>query len=553
MFSDLASVPNSWTLGLQPKQSTLFCPSSVDDTFLITSFCTEIPHRQIGRPKEIYKSRRQTRTTAIPTKESEKSIMEDKVFVPRYDKADRNHMRRFLQKASPIVDLIAKDRVPWGSPASAELVDSLAAEIGYEREEQMEDDALQKSEEDRQMQKEDQQELREDRQVLVNLYGAEKKKPNLPELYGELSKLLRKYGLFDEEVVLLEEAVAYGHLSGANLVAVKDKLKSALRLREADDASLSESEWIEVQLRRALRKRPLNREEITTALELCSDDAVLYDIATNTDWNPELVSIREKAARLISSRDYRYALSSHLQHGARTSMILDQFESLKGDALFVARTILTDPKDDNKTHMLIYCTDEALLMLGWLYVYGARRLCADRLHNMGSRFPEAYEEMSPEDKVRCKEELFAHAAEVARDLLSEDEAVRGRISGTASVDSEPLDFFLSFHHPRLALRWWHARKLKNPARVAYVGSWTSDDQIKEALSVKIDSTKMIEEMVYGDLSAVDLVFGFRKPEDLTLQDRFLAEIAKNNPDSSIREYAQEVLLRIEAENQREDS
>ena len=187
--------------------------------------------------------------------------MEDKVFVPRYDRADRNHMRRFLQKAAPIIKLIADDRVPWGSPASAELVDSLAAEIGYECEEQMEDDAL--------------QELREDRQVLVNLYGAEKKKPNLPELYGELSKLLRKYGLFDEEVVLLEEAVAYGHLSGSNLVIVKDKLKDALRLREADDASLSESEWIEAQLRRALRKRPLNREEITTALELCSDDAVL--------------------------------------------------------------------------------------------------------------------------------------------------------------------------------------------------------------------------------------------------------------------------------------
>ena len=199
--------------------------------------------------------------------------MEDKVFVPRYDKADRNHMRRFLQKAAPIIKLIADDRVPWGSPASAELVDSLAAEIGYECEEQMEADAL--------------QELREDRQVLVNLYGAEKKKPNLPELYGELSRFLRKYGLFDEEVVLLEEAVAYGHLSGSNLVAVKDRLKSALRLREADDASLSESEWIEAQLRRALRKRPLNREEITTALELCSDDALLYDVAANTDWNED--------------------------------------------------------------------------------------------------------------------------------------------------------------------------------------------------------------------------------------------------------------------------
>ena len=460
--------------------------------------------------------------------------MEDKVFVPRYDKADRNHMRRFLQKAAPIIKLIADDRVPWGSPTSAELADSLAAEIGYECEEQREDNAL--------------QELREDRQVLVNLYGAEKKKPNLPELYGELSKLLRKYGLFDEEVILLEEAVAYGHLSGANLVTIKDKLKGALRLREADDASLSESEWIEAQLRRALRKRPLNREEITTALELCSDDAVLYDVAANTDWNPELVFIREKAARRIGSRDYRYALSSHLEHGARTSMILDQFESLEGDELFVARTILTDPKDDNKAHMLIYCKDEALLMLGWLYVYGARRLCADRLHNMGSRFPQAYEEMSPEDKGRCKEELFAHAAEVALNLLSEDEAVRGRISGTASVDSEPLHFFLSFHHPRLALRWWHARKLENPVRIAYVGSWTSDDQIKEALSVKIDSTKMIEEMVYGDLSAVDLVFGFRKPEDLTLQDRFLDEIVKNNPDSAVREYAQEVLLRSGGEN-----
>ena len=65
--------------------------------------------------------------------------MEDKVFVPRYDKADRNHMRRFLQKAAPIIKLIADDKVPWGSPASAELVDSLAAKIGYEREKQMEE------------------------------------------------------------------------------------------------------------------------------------------------------------------------------------------------------------------------------------------------------------------------------------------------------------------------------------------------------------------------------------------------------------------------------
>ena len=459
--------------------------------------------------------------------------MEDKVFVPRYDKADRNHMRRFLQKAAPIIKIIADDRVPWGSPASAELVDSLAAEIGYECEEQMEDDAL--------------QELREDRQVLVNLYGAEKKKPNLPELYGELSKLLRKYGLFDEEVILLEEAVAYGHLSGANLVAVKDKLKSALRLREADDASLSESEWIEAQLRRALRKRPLNREEITTALELCSDDAVLYDVATNTNWNPELVSIREKAARQIWSRDYRYALSSQLQHAARTSMILNLYDSLDGDDLFIARTILTDPKDVNKAHMLLFCKDESLLMLGWKYVSGEKRFCANRLHDLGSGFPEAYIEMTPQDKSRCEQKWLLHAAELALKLLSEDEAVRNRLSGPASVDSEPLRFFLSFHHPRLAVRWWHARKLKNPARIFYAGSWTSDDKIKECLSVKVNNSRVITELVYGDLSGADLVFAFRKPEDLTLQDRFLVEIMKNNPDPAIREHVRKELLKGKVE------
>ena len=35
---------------------------------------------------------------------------------------------------------------------------------------------------------------------------------------------------------------------------------------------------------------------------------------------------------------------------------------------------------------------------------------------------------------------------------------------------------------------------------------------------------------------------------LTLQDRFLDEIVKNNPDSAVREYAQEVLLRSGGEN-----
>lgn len=260
-----------------------------------------------------------------------------------------------------------------------------------------------------------------------------------------------------------------------------------------------------------------------------------------------MVSIREKAARHIWSRDYRYALSSHLQHAARTSMILNLYDSLDGDDLFIARTILTDPKDVNKAHMLIFCKDESLLMLGWKYVSGEKRFCANLLHNMGSVFPEAYMEMTPQDKARCEQEWLAHAAELALKLLSEDKAVSDRLSGPASVDSEPLRFFLSFHHPRLAVRWWHARKLKNQARIFYAGSWTSDDKIKECLSVKVNNSRVITELVYGDLSGADLVFAFRKPEDLTLQDRFLVEIMKNNPDPAIREHVRKELLKGKVE------
>ena len=305
---------------------------------------------------------------------------------------------------------------------------------------------------------------------------------------------------------------------------------------EADPKGIREN------MRRVLQKRPPDETEIMAALTQCEDDAVLYDIACNYESDPQRNPVREKAARMIRSRDYRYALSTHIQNRARTSMILNLYDPLEGDALFIARTILTDPRDDNKAHMLIYCKDEALLMLGWRYVYGARRICTDRLHDMKSRFPEAYVEMDPQDKSRCEQEWLAHAAELALHLLSEDEAVRERLSDVAVVDSEPLHFFLSIHHPRLALRWWHARKLEDPVRIAYVGSWTSDEQIKEKLSVKINSPSLITEMICGDLSGADLVFGFQKPEDLTLQDRFCVEIMKNHPDPAIREHVRRELL-----------
>lgn len=170
------------------------------------------------------------------------------------------------------------------------MADELADEMGYEREKQMDEDVL--------------KELREERQVLVNLYGAAKRRLNLPELYVQLGSLLRKYGLFDEEVVLLENAVADGGFSDAKLVVVKDRLRDALQLREADDACLSDSERIAETLRRALRKKPLDKEEIMNALEQCSDDTVLYDIACNTDKDPAMILIRGTAARRMRSRDF---------------------------------------------------------------------------------------------------------------------------------------------------------------------------------------------------------------------------------------------------------
>ncbi|MBR0461839.1 MAG: toll/interleukin-1 receptor domain-containing protein [Erysipelotrichaceae bacterium] len=456
----------------------------------------------------------------------------DKAYIPKYDNADRDHMRRLLQKGSVLIDLIANNQVPLGSYESAELIDLLAAKIGNENEKQKEDDAL--------------EELKNDRYSLINLYGAVKIEPAFIPLYRQIGSLLRKYGLFDEEVVLLEHAVSDGVFSEENLIEINNTICNARRLRDSDDAVMSEIERTTENLRRALQKKPLDKAEIDTLLEQCTHDDVLYDIACDADRDLDMKPIREKAARLIRNRDYRYALSSHIYCEARTSMILDLYEPLEGDELFIARTILTDPKDVNKMHMLLYCKDEALLMLGWKYVHGDRKFSEDRLHDMGSRFPEAYLEMDPQERIQCEQEWLGHASQLALDLLSEDEAVRERLAGRADVDSDPLHFFLSIHHPSPAKRWWHARKLKNPVRIAYVGSWTSDDQIKESLSVRMNSTRLITEMIYGDdsgMDALDLVFAFKKPEDLTLQDRFCMEIMKNHPDRNIREHVRTELLR----------
>ncbi|MBR0085274.1 MAG: hypothetical protein IJL97_01870 [Lachnospiraceae bacterium] len=458
---------------------------------------------------------------------------QSKVSVPHYDKADRDHMRRLLKKAASLIDLIAKNIVPLGSYDSADLVDALAARIGYENEKQKDELEL--------------QELKDDRQVLINLYGAAKRGPDLPQLYAQLGNLLRKYGLFDEEVVLLENAIADGIFNDDHLITVKERLRKAGQYREADDACMSEQERIAETLRRELQKKPLNEAEIDTALKQCTDDAVLYDIACNNEPDPKMIGIRGAAARRICSRDYMYALSSHLQYSARTSMILNLYDPLEGDDLFIARTILTDPVGANKTHMLLFCKDEALLMLGRLYVYGAVRTCTDCLHYIGSRFPEAYKEMEPQDKLRCKQEWLAHAADLAMDILSEDEAVRSRVSGTADVDSETLYFFASIHHRDPAVRIECARKLKNQMRIAYVGSWTSDDKIKKELSVRINNTRIITEVLYGDYSGADLIFGFKKPDDLTIQDRFCVEIMKNNPDPAIREHVRTELIKGKVE------
>ena len=456
--------------------------------------------------------------------------MDHEVFVPRYDKADRRHMRRFLQKAPALIDLIAKDQIPLGSPASAEWIDELAAAVGCENEKQKDEDAW--------------QELKDDRYSLINLYAVVKKVPAFLPVYGQLSALLCKYGLFDEEVVLLENAVSGGRFAGADRIDLQHRLKAAERCRDADDAAMTDTERIAEDLRRALQKQPPDDvPHIKALLAQCTDDEVLYDIACHPGKDRDMLSIRERAACRIRNRDYQYALGSQIQSPVRCAMIMNLYGPVEEDKPFITRTILTDPDDRSKAHMLLFCQDEALLMLGLKYVYGGKRFWVEQLHAMGSRFPEAYENADPQARSEWEKEWLSHAAELALDLLPEDDAVRDRLAGAVLVDSEPLYFFLSIHHPRKAIRWWYARELKHPARIAYVGSWTSDDQIKRALSVKINSTELITEMLYGDLSGADLVFGFRTPEDKTPQDRFCVEIMKNHPDRTIREHVRQELLR----------
>ena len=441
------------------------------------------------------------------------------------DRADRDHMRELLRKASPLIDRIAADQIPFGSPLSAKLIDMLAAAIGHDNEKGKDEDAL--------------GELRDDRYTLINLYGAVKKIPAFLPLYKQLVPVLRRYGLFDEEAALLESAAANASFAEEDLIWIRDMLRRAAACRDAFDAARTYAE----RLTEALREKPLDPPRIEELLDGCGDDRVLYAAACDTDKDRAMVAVRGRAARLIRGRDYRYALSSHVLVPARISMILDQFDSLKGDALFIARTILTDPYDPDKTHMLLYCEDEALLMLGWRHVYGARSTCTDRLRAMGSPFPEKFMNASPDEKALFEREWLSRAADIALGILDEDEAVRGRIEAPASVDSDPVYFFLSIHHPDRTVRLRCAEKLTHPARVAYVGSWTPDDEIKEALSVKIGSKAAVTEMLFGDLSGADLVFAFRKPEDLSLQDRFCVQIMKNHPDRAIREHVRAELLR----------
>ncbi|MBP5751023.1 MAG: hypothetical protein J6X24_09560, partial [Firmicutes bacterium] len=235
----------------------------------------------------------------------------ERVNVTPYDKEDRDYMRRFLQKASPIIDSIASDKIPFGSYASAELTDLLADMIGYEKRKQDDEGAL--------------QELISDRQSLINLFGALKKEPGFLPLYAETGKLLRKYGLFDEEAILLENAIAENRFNGTDLDSAKSRLARAIDLRQTDYADMSEAEQTAEDLRKAIRKNPAGRDEIEPVIGKCGDDVVLYEFACNDSLPSCLAFVRAEAARRIKSRDYQYALVSHAQSLVKRTVILNLF------------------------------------------------------------------------------------------------------------------------------------------------------------------------------------------------------------------------------------
>lgn len=121
--------------------------------------------------------------------------------VPNYDLERREEMKNYLVSIGDRIDFMASSR---GNGYEEQIT-------GYE---------LKKA--------------GKHKEAMLYFYVAVKKGWNLPELYIQLGILLRKYGLFDEEVKLLKYAINNCDFNDACLSRVSDRLKKAEQILIAD-------------------------------------------------------------------------------------------------------------------------------------------------------------------------------------------------------------------------------------------------------------------------------------------------------------------------------
>lgn len=130
------------------------------------------------------------------------TIKKHKITVPKYDVAKREEMRDYIKSIENRVIEMAKTK-------------------GYGFEEQIKGYEL-KAEGN-------------DKGALLYFYVAGKKGWDLPQLYLQHGIVLRKYGLFEEEVQLLKDAIKNCNFNDTCLASVSDRLKKAEAILKADN------------------------------------------------------------------------------------------------------------------------------------------------------------------------------------------------------------------------------------------------------------------------------------------------------------------------------
>ena len=276
-------------------------------------------------------------------------------------------------------------------------------------------------------------------------------------------------------------------------------------------------------------------EDFVAALKECTDDEFLYQVAESAPRN-RLYSYGDIAADAIRSEEYRYAMLSSSIPGRR-SLLHNLAISRELDEMLAVRVLLTDSYDENKRESLYVIRSEALLMLALMKSMAYRKTAAERLHEIGSAFPERYyREMDQAGQEAVLKEWYAEACDYAERLIRIDEEMDAKLSESVEIDSAMLTVFLAACHPDQERAGVYALKIRSESLAAYAGAVTENVVVRRILSRKIHREDLLDELPYPD--------SFRA-EPLLIRDtfekrtEFCLEVLQNTEREETWEYLRE--------------